>query len=170
MALKSKPCQATNCNNPRWGGGYCSQHQNLRKDGKKVIGLQSSGSSFKVAQKPKKAAKRESYVPFFAEAMQSCTKQCQECGKRIPEIHRQWSIAHILPKAYFASIAFNQEAWIELCPDCHHAYDNKGWDHAQTMKIWPVVVEKFLAVYPLIKTKDEHRRIPEQLLSYVDQQ
>ena len=30
--MKIKSCTAPGCNFPRWGGGYCSRHQGLRKD------------------------------------------------------------------------------------------------------------------------------------------
>lgn len=40
--MKSKPCLAPECNNPRFGGGYCIRHQMLRED-KRVTSLKRAG-------------------------------------------------------------------------------------------------------------------------------
>lgn len=153
--MQSKKCQVEGCNNPRWGGGYCSRHQNLRKD-KKPKGLNPT----------RKKEDRPSYVPFYAAAMAKTTGYCQECGHPIErtEFYIHASIAHVLPKSKFPSVAFHPDNWIELGTECgcHNRYDT-GYKTAQTMKVWPIAREKFQKFRAFILTEDEKRRIPPEI-------
>jgi hypothetical protein len=80
------------------------------------------------------------------------------------------SIAHILPKAYFPSIATHEDNWIELCfwgdKSCHSNMDNKILDLSE-MNCWDEIVEKFITFYPTI-AKKERRRIPNILMQYIN--
>ena len=99
------------------------------------------------------------------------TGRCQNCmGKtEMDGRHYKCSIAHILPKAYFPSVATHPLNWLELCfygKSCHTNMDNKMLDLTE-MSCWDDIVTKFCAIYPSIAPK-ERRRIPEILLQYVE--
>lgn len=100
------------------------------------------------------------------------TGVCCHCGNATTAYSDQYfkfSICHILPKAYFPSVATHPLNWIELCfwgdNSCHTNMDNKTLDLTE-MNCWDEIVEKFIAIYPSIAQK-EKKRIPYSLLQYV---
>ena len=108
---------------------------------------------------------------WFKERHKEMTGRCQNCmGKtEMDGRHYKCSIAHILPKAYFPSVATHPLNWLELCfygKSCHTNMDNKMLDLTE-MSCWDDIVTKFCAIYPSIAPK-ERRRIPEILLQYVE--
>lgn len=90
---------------------------------------------------------------FFAEQVQIMPSKCENCGGKITTggAPRSAAVAHILPKRHFKSVMIHpQNRWFG-CIICHTDYDNKGWSHAVTMKVWPVCVERFREFMTLIK-------------------
>lgn len=109
---------------------------------------------------------------WFQERRKEMTGRCWHCGgkscKDSDEFFRH-SCCHILPKAYFPSIALHEFNFIELCfwkNNCHGNMDNKTLDLID-MNCWNTIVERFLIMYPAIDKK-EHRRIPAVLMQYVN--
>lgn len=100
------------------------------------------------------------------------TGRCRHCGEktcRDSDAYFKCSIAHILPKAYFRSVATHPLNWIELCfwnRSCHTNYDNHSLDISE-LNCYDEVIEKFVAMYPAIDPK-ERRRIPSVLLHYIN--
>ncbi len=106
-------------------------------------------------------------------------KEPQEDTKKAEAYKLMWRAAqaHVLPKKKrfgFPSIATHPENRIILLPSwgghfcgCHGFYDS-NWYNASTMKIWPLVVEKFKRLYPFI-AEPERKNIPEQLLKHLNQ-
>jgi len=95
---------------------------------------------------------------------------CKNCGSKTQKGQPNYknSVAHILPKAYFPSIATHPDNFIELCfysQSCHTNMDNKTLDLID-MNCFDEIVEKVCRMYPSI-APEERRRIPKILLEYI---
>jgi hypothetical protein len=132
---------------------------------------------------PKKSAKRikqdilakgddKALDLWFDERRNDMDGKCHHCGGKSckkDDKYFKFSIAHILPKAYFPSVATHPLNFIELCfweTNCHANMDNKVLDLTE-MNCWDEIVEKFVAMYPFIDKK-ERRRIPQVLMNYIE--
>lgn len=144
---------------------------------------------------PKKSAKKikqdilakgddNSLDLWFEERKKDLTGKCKHCGGKTwvasdlvvsEDVYRndkefyRHCIAHILPKAYFPSVATHPLNFIELCfwgKNCHGNMDNKILDLTE-MNCWDEIIEKFVAIYPFIDKK-ERRKIPEVLTNYIN--
>jgi len=109
---------------------------------------------------------------WFAERRKEMTGRCWHCNNKTMKDNDEkyhFSIAHILPKAYFPSIATHPFNFIELCSygnNCHGNMDNKTLDIID-MNCWAEIVQRVAIMYPLI-AKEERRRIPQILLDYIE--
>ena len=95
---------------------------------------------------------------------------CKHCGGKSQKGKDNYkcSIAHILPKAYFKSIATHPDNWIELCfynNSCHTNFDNHMID-IMDLNCFDEVIQKFARMYPYIAPQ-EKKRIPFILLEYL---
>jgi len=96
---------------------------------------------------------------------------CSNCGGKTQKNDDKtfyYSIAHILPKNHFKSIATNDDNWIELCyygNSCHSNYDNYMIDITE-LNCFDEVIEKIVKIYPQI-APEERRRIPAILREYI---
>jgi hypothetical protein len=97
---------------------------------------------------------------------------CKHCGGKSckeDDKYYRFSICHILPKAYFPSVATHEDNFIELCfwdKNCHGNMDNKTLDLID-MNCFDEIIEKFQRMYPYV-AKEERRRIPQTLMGYVE--
>ncbi len=96
---------------------------------------------------------------------------CKHCNGKTQKGYPNFrnSIAHILPKAYFKSVATHPLNWIELCfynKSCHTNLDQMSLDLIE-LNCFDEVVQKFVAMYPSIAV-NERRRIPQVLLNYIE--
>jgi hypothetical protein len=97
---------------------------------------------------------------------------CANCGGKSckdSDKYFKFSIAHLLPKAYFKSVATHPDNWIELCyfgKSCHTNLDNLSLDITD-LSCFDSVIEKVVKIYPSI-AKEERRRIPKVLLEYIE--
>lgn len=109
---------------------------------------------------------------WFKERRKEMTGKCHHCGGascRDSNQYYKFSICHILPKAYFPSVATHQYNWVELCfwnKNCHGNMDNKMLDLIE-MNCWDEIVTKFCIIYPDISL-NERKRIPDVLLQYIE--
>jgi len=109
---------------------------------------------------------------WFIERRAEMTGECAHCGGkscRDSDQYFKFSLAHILPKAYFPSVATHPDNWIELCHfgnSCHGNMDNKMLDLIE-MDCFSSIVDKFVSMYPSIAA-NEKRRIPQVLMQYVE--
>lgn len=109
---------------------------------------------------------------WFKERRKEMTGRCKHCGGhscKHDDKYFKHSIAHILPKAYFPSVATHPDNWIELCfwkNNCHGNMDNKVLDLID-MNCFDEIITKFCKIYPSI-AKEERRRIPSILLQYIE--
>lgn len=124
---------------------------------------------------------RESYINFakrdngelqrwFEERHKEMTGKCSHCNGMTTKGTKFYkaSIAHLLPKRIFKSVATNPLNWIELCfwgNNCHGNMDNNMLDLIE-MNCFDTIVERFLKIYPFI-AKKERRHIPLVLLEYL---
>lgn len=97
---------------------------------------------------------------------------CAHCGGKScknSDDYFKFSIAHILPKRIFKSVATHPLNWIELCfweKSCHTNMDNNTLD-IMDLNCFAIVIERFVAIYPSIDPK-ERRYIPDVLLQYIE--
>lgn len=168
--------------------GYCKNHQHLRTDISKETILQKA-----IAKQRKNAASKigtklrntpnisdvntemvKGYAElerWFKEVRKSMTGVCQNCGgKTCRDSDREYkrSVAHILPKAYFKSVATHPDNWLELCfygNSCHTNLDHAMIDLIE-LNCFDTVIQKFTKMYPFI-AQEEKRRIPSILIEYL---
>lgn len=123
---------------------------------------------------------------WFKERRKEMTGACQHCGgktqmdidvmvkfvKGIGKIvspNYKYSVAHLLPKSVFKSVATHPDNWIELChfgKSCHKNFDDHYLDLME-LNCFDTVIEKFVRMYPSI-APEEKRRIPQVLLQYIE--
>lgn len=187
-------CEALNCDQPVFGTckisrkGYCKKHQTLREDfdkrsitqkavAKRQEGINTKVRSLHTKDNNYKAAEimhtQEEQWKWFLERRKEMKGVCAHCGQpscKNDENKFHFSICHILPKAYFPSVATHPDNWIELCfwgkNSCHTNYDNKILD-LMDMNCFDQIITKFVKIYPSI-AKEEKRRIPAVLMQYLD--
>jgi hypothetical protein len=108
---------------------------------------------------------------WFEERRKEMTGVCSNCGgksEKNNDKYFKFSIAHILPKSIFKSIATHESNWIELChfgKSCHANLDNNSIDLID-LNCFSDVVDKFVIMYPSIAI-NEKRRIPAFLIEYL---
>lgn len=109
---------------------------------------------------------------WFNERRAQLTGQCSHCGGKTTKDSDQYfkhSIAHLLPKRLFKSIATHPENFLELCfwnNSCHQNFDNHTLDFMD-LNCFDEAVRKFVAMYPDIAA-NEKKCIPDILLQYVN--
>lgn len=119
--------------------------------------------------KSEEYALKSSLNAFYGEVSKVIEKNpvCMECKKHIPKSFYRAATAHVLPKRKeygFPSISTHPDNYLILGAGCgHHQQYDKSWEDAAKMKIWPLAVEKFKILYPLI-SQEERKNIPEILL------
>ena len=128
--------------------------------------------SAKRIQQEKEYSKDDSQWEWFLERRKDLKGICAHCGGKTCKDDNEkfhFSVCHILPKAYFPSVAQHPLNFIELCfwnKNCHGQMDNKTLDLID-MNCFSTVVDRFVAMYPMID-KNERRRIPQVLLNYIE--
>lgn len=163
-----KTCLHETCKYPVFGKGYCKIHQWKRTDNK---------------LKPirRTALKRGTFKPkeydgninlWFDTVHSSLTGVCSHCGGKSCKgdpTYWKFSIAHILEKSHFPSVATHPSNFLELChfgSSCHANYDNKMLG-LMDLNCFNEVIDKFCKMYPSIAPA-ERRRIPSVLMQYVE--
>lgn len=179
-------------NKPVWGTdrktgiGYCKNHQYLRTDIsketilQKAVNKQRANAAVKGSRILRNLATANTEVKppkdyaeldrFFKEMQKRMTGRCENCGGKTEAFTKRFknSIAHILQKAYFPSIATNENNWLELCfygNSCHSQMDNKMIDLID-MNCFDQIITRFAKMYPYI-AQDELRRVPPILIEYL---
>lgn len=108
---------------------------------------------------------------WFDDRRKEMTGKCMHCGGESTKNNNDYwvfSIAHLLPKRLFKSVATHPLNWIELCyfaPSCHANFDNYIIDITE-LNCYDTVIERFIAMYPDIAQK-ERKYIPDALLQYI---
>lgn len=111
-------------------------------------------------------------IQWFEDRRKEMTGTCSHClGKteKADDDTFKCSIAHILPKSTFKSVATHPNNWLELCfygQSCHTNLDNYMIDLID-LNCFDEVIKKFVSMYPSI-APNERRRIPAVLLQYIE--
>lgn len=109
---------------------------------------------------------------WFNDRRKEMSGRCQHCGgksSKNSDYYFRHSIAHLLPKRLFKSVATHPENWLELCyhpPSCHANFDNHKLEWTE-LNCFAEAIRKFVAIYPSI-AKDERKYIPDVLLQYIE--
>jgi hypothetical protein len=127
--------------------------------------------SDKRKEKEKAMMNDDTMVVWFEDRRKEMKGTCAHCGGKscTDDKFFKHSIAHILPKALFNSVAHHPSNWIELCffgNSCHTNMDNGLLDMTE-MNCWDAIVERFQEMYPYIDQK-ERKKIPETLKQYIE--
>jgi len=182
-SIQQKRCKGGCGRYPDMGGkGYCFNCKPEYKievidRSKKRVAAKNSNSKLRSGianeQENKSLAKNYGELDrWFKERRKEMTGRCHHCGGpscKHDDKYYKFSICHILPKAYFPSVATHPSNFVELCfwnKNCHGNMDNKMLDLIE-MNCWDEIVTKFCSMYPFIAEK-EKRRIPDVLLQYVE--
>jgi hypothetical protein len=127
-------------------------------------------SAKKIAQE--KDADNDELLQWFKERRKEMQGSCKHCGGKTmkdDDTKYHYSLAHLLPKAYFPSVATHPLNCIELCfygESCHTNLDNGVLDLID-LNCFDEVIKKVVSIYPSIE-KSERRRIPTILLEYLN--
>jgi len=108
---------------------------------------------------------------FFASLRRSMTGKCLFCGgdtmkKDDDKFH--FSLAHLLPKAVFKSVATHPDICIELCffgESCHTNFDTGmiTWEFIKDSKEWDIIKEKLLNILPMVSESERKNKLYDKL-------
>lgn len=112
---------------------------------------------------------------FFRSQRKSMTGRCLFCNgntmkKDDDKFH--FSLAHLLPKAIFKSVATHPSNIIELCfygESCHTNFDNGmiTWEFIKDSAEWLIIREKLLEVLPLVAEEEKKHKLYDKLVKLV---
>lgn len=115
----------------------------------------------------KKAGDSDAVYQFFLEQRPLMKNKCLFCGaptekKNDDTFH--FSIAHLIAKSVFPSVATHQDNWIELCyyeGSCHHQFDNARitWEMIYDSAEWPIIKDKLLRVLPAVAPQERSQKL-----------
>lgn len=144
----------------------------IPKKSKKKIKQEAEEKRVETQAKELNPGKGAELTRWFEDRRKEMTGRCRHCGniscKQNDEYYK-FSIAHILPKRIFHSVATHPLNWIELCfweNSCHTNFDNNTLDLID-LNCFDLIIERFVAMYPSIDPK-ERKYIPEALLQYLN--
>lgn len=171
-----RTCEANNCIYPVFGTdkltrkGYCKSHQNLRTDKDKRSAFQKHMDKVKEEGRSATDKEQTELQKWYAAIMDKEEGKCWETGERINKDDKMgWhgSIAHILPKSDFPSVATHPLNYmiLKMWGGTHGQYDS-NWENASKMKVWPYAMKIVNILYPLLK-RDEKARLPEIIIQEI---
>lgn len=184
-AIPKKRCKHEGCANyPKMGcGGFCEGHKEedpgfKRKEEKKEAKKDEAKIRHTINKEEAKlfdnagAMAFQDLQNFFWKAEQQIRKkpQCLECKAFIPDKFTRAAVAHLLPKNKehgFPSIATHPLNWLPLGAGCGCHNKTHRWDTFQKMKVWPLVKQRIITMYPSI-AKEELRNIPDFLWEEIE--
>lgn len=108
---------------------------------------------------------------FFQSLRKGMTGHCLFCNgstmkKDDEKFH--FSLAHLLPKAIFKSVATVPDNIIELCfygESCHTNFDSGKitWEFIKDSKEWDLIKEKLLNVLPMVAPEERKHKLYSKL-------
>lgn len=112
---------------------------------------------------------------FFKSQRKGMTGRCLFCNgdtMKNDDDKFHFSLAHLLPKAIFKSIATHPSNIIELCffnNSCHTNFDNGmiTWEFIKDSAEWTIIREKLLEVLPLVSPEEQKHKLYSKLLNLV---
>jgi hypothetical protein len=108
---------------------------------------------------------------FFTEMRKHMTGACLFCGCKSQKHDNEtfhFSLAHLLPKAIFKSVATHPDNIIELCfynESCHTNFDQGKitWEFIKDSAEWSVIKEKLLNVLPAVTVEERGYKLYSKL-------
>lgn len=163
----------------------------LKTKEKKPISKVSAKRQAKLDEQKKQGSDSEMDL-FFTAMLKRCTGRCLFCNQKTTAIDpnfwrddnskwsqeandkaherkieslRRASVAHLLEKRNFKSVATNEDNWIELCWSCHTSFDNGkiSWLMLKDSKEWDVIKEKLLSVLPMVAQEERKHKLYSKL-------
>ena len=110
-----KQCNKEDCNNLRFGGGYCRYHQGYRTD-KKLKELNSKPLS--KPKRPKSSGELEVFKMIWSER----SHKCQCCGVTLSSFS-PINFSHILSKGAYPRFKLLKENIKLVCSNCHQEWE-----------------------------------------------
>lgn len=123
----------------------------------------------------KKSGESDTVYNFFVEMRPGMTGKCCFCNAKSEKLNDEtfhFSIAHLLAKALFPSVATHPDNWIELCyyeNSCHHQFDNSRitWEMLYDSHEWPMIKDKLLKVLPAVAAQERSQKLYSKLYNLV---
>jgi hypothetical protein len=102
----------------------------------------------------------------------TCQCGCARSSSKNDDENFRCSIAHILPKAGFPSVALHPLNWVErnFWNGCHANMDNMGVDRWPNFADWDDIKERFKELAPLLTDEERAKKFYQKLekLVYAD--
>lgn len=164
-------CNATDVPVSKIGKNTICHQCNKSNKAKKQLQKQKEVSSIRSLIGDKSNSGGAELQRWFEARRREMSGVCMNCGGKTQKYADNYknSVAHLLPKAYFKSVATHPLNWIELCfygDSCHTNFDNKMLDITE-LNCFDEVIKRFVAMYPSI-AQEERQRIPNILLQYIE--
>lgn len=150
------------------------QGRPLKTKEKKPIAKVSEKRQKKLDEQKAKGSDSEMDV-FFKSLRKGMTGKCLFCGgntmkKDDDKFH--FSLAHLLPKSIFKSVATHPSNIIELCfynNSCHTNFDNGmiTWEFIKDSAEWLIIREKLLEILPLVSPEEQKHKLYSKLINLV---
>lgn len=146
------------------------------KEEKKVYVIPKIGAKKKKEIEEQKLSGDNKLDLFFEEARTKMCGRCLFCNGKTEasndETYRR-SIAHLLPKAIFESVATHPCNWIELCffgESCHTNFDNGiiSLEMIKDSAEWGIIREKLLILLPLVSLEERKNKLFSKLEALVN--
>lgn len=109
---------------------------------------------------------------FFKSQRKSMTGKCLFCNgdtmkKDDEKFH--FSLAHLLPKSIFKSVATHPDVLIELCfynNSCHTNFDNGmiTFEFLKDSKEWDIISEKLISILPAVAEEERKNKLYGKLI------
>lgn len=123
----------------------------------------------------KKSGTDDSVYTFFTELRPKMTGKCLFCTGKSEKKNDDtfhFSLAHLLPKASFPSVAIHPDNIIELCyygESCHAQFDNGKitWEFLFDSHEWPVIKDKLLKVLPMVAANERSQKLYSKLYELI---
>lgn len=112
---------------------------------------------------------------FFTQMRKTMTGHCLFCSGKTQKHDDEtfhFSLAHLLPKNIFKSVATNEYNIIELCfysNSCHTNFDNGliTWEFIKDSAEWSIIKEKLLHVLPAVAENERGNKLYSKLTNLV---
>ncbi len=109
---------------------------------------------------------------FFLEMRKKMTGKCLFTGDKTlkhDDERFHFSIAHLLEKRNFKSVATHPDNWVELSWDAHTDFDNGRitWEMLKDSAEWEILKEKLLNVLPSVAEEERKHKLYTKLNSLV---
>lgn len=143
---------------------------------KKKYQIPKKSEKRKAKEKDQMEAGTDGGMDLFFKSMRKGMKgKCLFCGgttMKEDDEKFHFSLAHLLPKSIFKSVATNPENIIELCfwnNSCHTNFDNGTitWEFIKDSKEWEIIREKLLNILPSVVMEERKHKLYDRLLKLV---